>query len=107
MAMLFGQLACEIAAQIINAWPNKKLLHYPYLQQLRDMLPAMSLSLIMAVLVWSISLIGLPDLITLPLQLLLGVGIYLLGSWLFRLDSFEYVLDIVRKLLHRKTEASA
>ena len=32
---------------------------------------------------------------------LAGVGIYLLGSLLFKLDSFRYILSILKNLLHR------
>ena len=88
-------------AQIINAWPNSRLLNYPYLQQLRDMLPAILLSTAMGLLVYTLNFLGLGDFATLALQVLAGVGIYLLGSLLFKLDSFRYILSILKNLLHR------
>ena len=104
LAMLLGQLCCEFLAQIINAWPNGKLLRYPYLRQLRDMLPNIGLSLVMAGCVWLVSLLGLGDLPTLLLQVALGVSIYALGSRLLKLESFDYILGMVRKILQQKTE---
>lgn len=107
LAMLIGQLVCEFCAQLINAWPNGKLLHYAYPQQLRDMLPSIVLSLFMGICVWSVGLLGLNDLPALLLQVVSGIVIYLLGSRLLKLESFEYVLDTVRKILHRNTEAES
>ena len=100
-AMAVGQLCSGIAAQVINAWPNKRLLDYPYLQQLRDMAPAILLSLLMAACVLPLGLLHLHDALTLLLQVPLGVGVYVLLSLLFKVDSFQYMLSILKKLLPR------
>ena len=98
-AMALGQLCSGVAAQLINAWPNQKLLDYAYLQQLKDMAPAVLLSLGMAACVYLIRLLGLGDFSTLLLQIPLGVLLYAGGSALLRLDSFQYILSIVRRFL--------
>ncbi|MBQ9719596.1 MAG: lipopolysaccharide biosynthesis protein, partial [Oscillospiraceae bacterium] len=82
--------------------PNRRLLDYPYLQQLRDMLPSLGLSALMAALGLLVIRLGLSDLLTLLFQVPAGVAVYVLGSRLLRLDSFEYILDMLKKLLHRK-----
>ncbi len=102
LAMALGELGCSIASQLINAWPNRKLLDYSYLHQLRDMLPAILLSAAMAALVGLLLLCGLGDLPTLLLQVLLGAAVYVLGSWLFQIESFRVLLDLLKKYLHRK-----
>ena len=99
--MALSRVFTGVLAQIINAWPNSRLLNYPYLQQLRDMLPAILLSTAMGLLVYTLNFLGLGDFATLALQVLAGVGIYLLGSLLFKLDSFRYILSILKNLLHR------
>ena len=104
-AMALGQLFCGLLSQLINAWPNRKLLDYPYLQQLRDMLPALGLSAAMAVCVRAVLLLALPDWLTLLIQIPLGVAIYVLLSRLLKLDSFEFILSLLRKLLRRGKEA--
>ena len=105
-AMALGQLLCGVASLFINAWPNRRLLGYPYRQQLRDVLPVLGLSLVMAAAVWPVMLMGLSDALTLLLQIPLGVGVYVLGSKLMKLDSFELILSMLRKLLRRGEEAS-
>ena len=102
LAMALGQLFCDILAQVINAWPNKKLLHYPYLTQLKDLLPCLLLSLAMAGCVLAVQMLGLPDLLTLLIQIPLGVGVYVLGSMLLKLDSFMYLLSVGKKMLSRR-----
>ena len=98
-AMVLGQLGVSIASQVINAWPNRRLLNYTYLQQLRDMLPAILLSALMGGAVWAVTLLKASDWLTLLLQVPLGAAIYVFASKLFHLDSFEYVLSAARQLL--------
>lgn len=100
-AMALSLLFVSVVSQLINAWPNRKLLDYPYIQQLRDMLPSILLSCLMGLCVYPISWLGWSDWIVLPLQVLVGVGIYVLGSLIFRLDSFGYLLSTAKRLLHR------
>ncbi len=106
-AMALGQLFCGVCSLLINAWPNRKLLAYPYRQQLKDVLPVIVLSLAMAACVWPVSLLGLPDMLTLLIQIPLGVAVYVLGSKLLKLDSFDLILSLVKKMLHRGKEANA
>ena len=102
LAMALGQLFCDILAQLINAWPNKKLLNYPYWTQLKDLMPCLLLSLVMAGCVLAVQLLGLHDLLTLVIQILLGVIIYVLGAKLLKLDSFDYILNTAKTILQKR-----
>lgn len=102
MAIALGQLAASIMAQLINAWPNRKLLDYSYLHQLRDMLPAIGLSVFMALCVYPVSHLGLNDWFTLLIQVPLGVIVYVAGSKLLHIDSFEYILAIIKRMLAKR-----
>ena len=105
-AMALGQLLCGVTSLLINAWPNRRLLQYSYRQQLRDVLPVLGLSAGMAAAVWPVALLGLPDVLTLLLQVPLGVTVYVLGSKLLRLDSFALILSLLQKFLRRGKEAN-
>lgn len=100
-AMALSLLFVSVVSQLINAWPNRKLLDYPYIHQLRDMLPSILLSCLMGLCVYPIQWLGWSDWIVLPLQVICGVGVYVLGSLIFRLDSFGYLLSTAKKLMHR------
>jgi O-antigen/teichoic acid export membrane protein len=99
--MALSRIFTGVLAQIINAYPNSKLLKYPYLQQLKDMLPAILLSTLMGFAVYSLNFLGLGDVVTLGLQILFGIAIYAVGSIVFKLDSFSYILNIIKNILHR------
>ena len=101
MAMAYSLLVTSVLGQIINSWPNKKLLNYNYLMQLKDMLPQIFLSSIMGVLVYSLNFVGLNDLVTLVLQALLGILIYVFLSKVFKIESFNYMWGMLSKLLKK------
>lgn len=99
--MALSLLFTSVMSQLINSWPNAKLLNYAYGHQLMDMLPAILLSLVMGAAVYPIQLFGWSDWVTLPVQVIAGAAVYILGSVIFRLDSFSYLLGIMKKLMHR------
>ncbi len=104
MAIMLGLLASGFLSVLINAWPNGRLLDYSIPQQLRDALPAILLSAVMGLAILPVTFTGLPDLVKLLIMVPTGAAIYAGGSLLFRLDSFQYILDAAKKLLRRGKE---
>ena len=100
-AMALGLLSSDLISLGINAWPNRRLLDYSLGRQLRDLFPALALSLLMAACVYPVSLLGLPDALTLLIQVPLGAGVYVLLSKLLHVESFGYVLSAAKNLLHK------
>ena len=102
MSIGYSLLFTSVTSQIINSWPNKKLLNYSYLEQLKDILPGILLAVAMGVCIYPIQWIGFPDIVTLCIQVPLGAVIYILGSKLFKLDSFEYLWGIIKPYIKKK-----
>ena len=102
MAMAYSLLVTSVLSQIINSWPNKKLLGYHYLAQLKDMLPQIFLSCIMGAAVYCINFMGLNDLATLTIQIVAGMAIYVLLSKLFKVESFAYIWSAIAKVRNRR-----
>ena len=102
MAMAYSLIFTSVISQIINAWPNKKLMNYSYLEQIKDILPQIGLSIIMGAVVYCIQFIGLNDILTLLIQIPIGIIIYIVESKLFNIDSFEYLLGIINGVVHKK-----
>ena len=102
MAMALSTIISSIMSQIINSWPNKKLLNYSYLQQLKDILQSIILAVAMGVIVYCWNFIKLGVLITLILQVLTGGIIYTIGSKLLRIDTLSYILDIIKGFKNKK-----
>ena len=96
-AIALSQLVSCVTSQMVNAWPNKRLLGYRYLEQLRDMAPSILLACVMAACVRLVLLLGLGDWATLLIQVPLGVAVYIALSALFRVDSFNFILSILRR----------
>ena len=87
---------------IIGMITYKKYLDYPLILQIKDIAPPILLSIVMSCGVWCVSLLNLSNLITLVLQVIVGFILYILLSWIFRVDSFFYLLDMIKGLLSRK-----
>lgn len=101
MAMAYSLLVSSVLSQIINSWPNKKLLNYSYLSQLKDILPSIILACFMGGIVYLINFIGLSPLVTLIIQIIVGAGIYIGLAKLFKYESFGYIVDYFKKLFNK------
>lgn len=91
----------------VNAYPNKKLIGYSYFEQMRDLLPSMVLSLIMCGTVLTVELIGLSDMLTLVLQVLVGVGVYIGLSAALKIETFYYLLGTLKAMVIKKKTKNA
>ena len=95
MAMGYSLLVTCVLGQIINSWPNKKLLNYSYLEQLKDILPGILLAAFMCLCVYPVQWLGLSDIVTLLIQVPLGAVIFVGGSALLKLEAFAYLWGMV------------
>lgn len=100
-AMAYSLLVTTLLNQIINSWPNKKLLGYGYSEQIKDMLPQIGLSLVMGTVIYLVQLADLSNILTLCIQVPLGIIIYITLSKLLHIESFEYVISMLRSLKNR------
>ncbi len=101
MAMAYSLLISSVLSQIINSWPNRKLLRYGYLEQLKDILPGIALAVLMGCCVNLVGLFHLTNIVTLLIQLPLGAVLYIGASALLHLESFEYMRDLIRPMIKK------
>ncbi len=107
LAMALSLPFTSIICQMINAWPNKKLLGYSYWHQFMDMLPQIGMSLGMGAVVYCVQLLGMNDFLTLLIQVPLGAFLYIWLSKKFHVESYSYVINTVKVFLNkRKTKES-
>lgn len=104
-AMAYSFLVTTILNQIINSWPNKKLLNYSYLEQIKDMMPQILLSLGMGAAIYAVSFLHLSASLTLLIQIPLGVLVYWGGSRIFHVESYTYIIEMVKNFKKRKKKA--
>lgn len=98
-AMAYSLLVVSVLSQMINSWPNRKLLGYSYLDQMKDIMPGILLAVVMGVCILPFQLLPIPTLVILVLQVLVGAGIYIGASALLKMESFVYLWGIVRPYL--------
>ncbi len=97
MAIAYSLIVTSIINQIINSWPNKRLIGYSYFEQILDIIPEVFLACIMGVVIYIVGNLGLNDFILLILQIVSGATIYLGGSALMKLDAYIYILKKIKK----------
>ncbi len=112
VSMSFGPLAIAIAFAastlinvIISAVPNQKLINYSLGEQLLDITPSALLSLACAVPVWFIGQISLPSIVVLIIQIIVAIAIYILLSILFKVESFDYVKNLILSFFKKKKKS--
>lgn len=101
MAMAYSLLISALTSMLINSWPNKELLNYSFKEQMLDIFPSIIIAFVMGLVVSIISLFDFSTVLTLTIQIPLGAVIYIFESKLFHLDSFEYLLGILKSLFIR------
>lgn len=101
MAMAYSLLISSVTSQIINSWPNRKLLNYRYLDQLKDILPGIALAVVMGFCVNLVGLFHLSNVVTLLVQIPMGATIYIAASAVLHLESYEYLMGMIRPVLKK------
>ena len=102
MGMAYSQLLIGLICQVINAWPNSKLLNYRYIDQLKDIMPGIALAALMGGIIYPMCYLHLADSFILIIQLIFGIAIYLGFSMLFKNESFFYIWRIISQIIDRK-----
>lgn len=96
IAIAIGGAVSTLISCFVNAHPNKKLLDYSYLEQMKDILPEMLLSFIMGVAIYPISFINMPDILLIIIQVICGIFVYCLLALIFKLEPFLYLVNTIR-----------
>ena len=98
---LYGALFaawCVIAVIncFVNSYPNKKLIEYSYVEQMKDILPSAFVSVVMLVGVLLAGRLELPVIVVLAVQVIVGVMLYAGLSMLLRLEPFKMLMQMLK-----------
>lgn len=96
LGMAVGQVFSGFIGTFINAYPNKKLMNYSYIEQVKDLLPTFILSILMSVIVWLIHFIQMPEILLLIVQILVGIITYIILCKLFKIETYEYFINTIK-----------
>lgn len=90
----------SVIASIINSFPNKEIINYSYLEQLKDIVPSLFLSFVMGVTVYGIGyILNCSVVLKLIVQVILGIALYVFGSILLKFESYYYILNVAKQLV--------
>ena len=98
-ALALGQVFSGIISSFINAYPNKHLLDYSYKEQWLDIMSSLLLSIIMGGAVYVFNFLNITAWNKLVLQILTGIIIYFGLAFIFKIESFSYLLTTVKHLI--------
>lgn len=96
-AIAIGVLISGILASFVNGYPNKKLLNYGYLEQVKDILPSLVLSMVIGGGIMLVTIFNLSNIVTILSQIILGIITYLILSYLLKLECFMYILKTLKR----------
>lgn len=103
-AIALSLLVSSLISIVINSFPNKKLLGYSLIEQIKDMLPNILLALFMGVCVYALSFISIHYIAKLFIQVMVGGLIYIGTSAIMKNETFIYLFDIVKGFFKKDKE---
>lgn len=94
--MALGQVVVAILSTFINAFPNRRLLNYQYKEQIKDVLPALLISLVMFAVVFPMNYLNINIYLLLLIQILIGIVVYFGLAYIFKLESLDYLIKMIK-----------
>lgn len=92
----------------VNAYPNSKLIGYSFCEQVKNLLPMMIMASLMCGCVLLVgrgcSVMCLSDVVTLILQVLVGIAVYLFLSVVFKPYPYQLAMEMVSGFLKKKNQ---
>lgn len=98
-------VACAVSifiSTIISMVPNVSILDYSYKDQVADISSSLIMSIVMLLILYPMTFLKINNIILLISQIILGAIIYIGLSKIFKVQSFYYLLDFVKKLLKKE-----
>ena len=98
--LLYGSVITSIICFFINTHYSGKFLHYSSWEQMKDLLPIVLLSFLIGLLVFvfdSFLFIELNDLLRLVIGSVIGILLYLISSFIFKMSSFTELKNLISK----------
>lgn len=100
-----GGMLVSLISTYINAIYSKKMFNYSFVQQIRDILPVIVLSLGMTIIVKIFDrLLVLNSFLMLCLDIIVGGTVYVAGAYIMKLESLEILRSKIKSLkgVHKK-----
>lgn len=101
-AIAIGSAVYTVIASICNSYPNRNLLNYSYIEQIKDIFPSFFVALIMSVLIYIMPLQNFGMWLRLLIQITSGAVFYILITAVFHFESFLFLKNTLFELIRRR-----
>lgn len=99
--MLWGSVLNGFIAYGLNSAYSADLINYPTNMQIRDILPSFTIAAVVSLMIWSITLFELNNYVTLLLQMVIGVLLYIVVLEKFKIEEYRELKSIACSILKR------
>ena len=101
-AIAYSLMLTKIIELSINIVIVKKILSYPINEQIKDVSMNVLLCVLMAIPLVLISFFSMPDFVKILVEILVGVSVYLIASKVLKVESYQTVKGVLKKIIERK-----
>jgi hypothetical protein len=100
--MLWGSVLISFIAYFLNSHYSADLIHYSTMEQIKDVFPVFTVSLIVSTVMWLFSLLDISVYIQLPIQIIVGLTLAFAVYERLRLPEYLEVKRLGLSALHKK-----
>ncbi len=101
LPMLYAGIPITLASYFLNTYYSGKLLNYTSFMQLKDIAPSYTIAILIAIPVFFLKYIPISYFIVLPIQLLLGVILFIVINRLYRTEEYVELMSIAKGYLKK------
>jgi len=105
LAIAWAVMLTAVFSMFVTMVVMKRLFAYRWRDQIWDMTPPFLLSAVMWAVVYGVSLIPIPQLYSLILQIVCGIAVYLGLAVLLKLESFTYLWNAMKSYFTKKRKS--
>ena len=96
--LLIGIIIFSYLALVINLYYTKKVISYGFFQQMKDILPIFTLSIIMGIVMWVLISYINSNILKLLIGFIIGFSFYVPTAWLFNLGNIKSIPEMLKHL---------
>ena len=101
-AIVMSNTLVGFISMILNIEPNRRIINYGYIEQIKDISPALFHSIMMGILIYFVGMMPFNRIIVLLLQILTGVVIYSFSTVITKVEGQEYVINIIKGVRRKR-----
>ena len=101
IGVAIGTLFAEGVSMVMFMYYENKIIRYSYKEQLQDLLPSLTMSILMGGFVYLLHFLPLHEGLVLIIQIVIGAAFYLLVSYAIKFEPFIYLIKMVREKFHK------